>query len=114
YFVGQFVVPALKRKEKHYIFRAFAIGTSLFFTGVAFCYFVLMPVALNASAKYSEWLGINADQWTAEDYISFVSKFMLGMGLGFQMPVVILFLVKLAVLRYSTLKTGRPYMVVYD
>ncbi len=114
YFIAQFVLPALKIKEKKYLLRGFAVGTGLFFLGVGFCYFVLMPLALNASAKYSEWLGIGADQWTAEQYISFVSKFMLGMGLGFQMPVVILFLVKIGILNYSSLKKLRPYMVVVN
>ncbi|MBI2925665.1 MAG: twin-arginine translocase subunit TatC [Verrucomicrobia bacterium] len=114
FFIAQFVLPALKIKEKKYLLRGFAVGSGLFFLGVGFCYFVLMPLALNASAKYSEWLGIGADQWTAEQYISFVSKFMLGMGLGFQMPVVILFLVKIGILDYSSLKKLRPYMVVIN
>lgn len=64
--------------------------------------------------KYSQWLGISADQWTAEDYISFVCKFMLGMGLGFEMPVVILVLVKLGVLNYRMLAGFRRYMIVIN
>ena len=53
-------------------------------------------------------------QWKADDYISFVCKFMLGMGLGFEMPVVILTLVKLGVLNYRILKAGRRYMIVIN
>ena len=114
FFIAEFVVPALKRKEKKYLYRGFAIGTGLFFTGVGFCYFVLMPLALLASQKYSEWLGISADQWTAEQYISFVSKFMLGMGLGFELPVVLLVLVKIGVLDYQKLAGFRRYMIVIN
>ena len=114
FFIGQFLLPALKLNEKHYLLRGFIAGVALFLGGVAFCYFELMPLALDASAKYSQWLGISADQWTAEDYISFVCKFMLGMGLGFEMPVVILVLVKLGVLNYRMLSGFRRYMIVIN
>ena len=114
FFIGQFLLPALKLNEKHYLLRGFIAGVALFLGGVTFCYFKLMPLALDASAKYSQWLGISADQWTAEDYISFVCKFMLGMGLGFEMPVVILVLVKLGVLNYRRLAGFRRYMIVIN
>jgi sec-independent protein translocase protein TatC len=71
-----------------------------------------MPVALMASQIYSQWLGLGAFQWRAEEYISFVCKFMLGMGLGFELPVVILTLVKIDILSYSTLRNMWRYMVV--
>lgn len=114
YFVAAFVFPALKMKERHYVYRGLFFGVGLFMIGVAFCYFALMPIALAASQIYSQWLGFSAYQWKADDYISFVSKFMLGMGLGFEMPVVILTLVKIGVLNYSILSKGRKYMIVVN
>jgi sec-independent protein translocase protein TatC len=114
YFVASFVFPALKMKEKRYVYRGLGYGVTLFLFGVAFCYFALMPIALAASQKYSQWLGFSAFQWKADDYISFVCKFMLGMGLGFEMPVVILTLVKIGVLNYSLLSKARRYMVVIN
>jgi sec-independent protein translocase protein TatC len=114
YFVTAFVFPALKMKERKYVYRGLAYGLTLFLVGVAFCYFALMPVALAASQKYSQWLGFSAFQWKADDYISFVCKFMLGMGLGFEMPVVILTLVKIGVLSYGILSKGRKYMIVIN
>lgn len=114
YYIASFVFPALKMKERKYVYRGMFYGLALFFTGVAFCYFVLMPFALSASQRYSEWLGFTAFQWRAEDYISFVCKFMLGMGLGFEMPVVILTLVKIGVLNYNILSKGRRYMIIVN
>lgn len=114
YYIASFVFPALRMKERKYVYRGMFYGLGLFFTGVAFCYFVLMPFALSASQRYSEWLGFTAFQWRAEDYISFVCKFMLGMGLGFEMPVVILTLVKIGVLNYNILSKGRRYMIVVN
>jgi sec-independent protein translocase protein TatC len=112
YFVASFVFPALRLKERKYIYRALFVGGGLFLVGVAFCYFILMPVALAASQMYSNWLGLGATQWRAEEYISFVCKFMLGMGLGFELPVVILTLVKIGVLNYRTLRAMWRYMIV--
>jgi sec-independent protein translocase protein TatC len=90
------------------------VGVGLFLIGVAFCYFILMPVALAASQMYSRWLGLGAFQWRAEDYISFVCKFLLGMGLGFELPVVVLTLVKIGVVDYRMLSRARRYMVVIN
>ncbi len=112
FFVFSFVFPALKIREQKYIFRALFIGGGLFLVGVSFCYFALMPVALAASQKYSNWLGLGASQWRAEEYISFVCRFMLGMGLGFELPVVILTLVKIGVISYKTLRGIWRYMIV--
>ena len=112
YFIAQFVFPALKMREKKYVYTGLAFSAGLFMVGVGFCYFILMPVALAASAQYSEWLGFTANQWRAEDYIGFVCKFMLGMGIGFELPVPILTLVKIGVLSYRTLASARRYVIV--
>jgi sec-independent protein translocase protein TatC len=114
FFIATFIFPALKIHEKKHIFRAMIIGGGLFIVGVSFCYFVLMPVALEASQMYSQWLGLGAFEWRAEDYISFVCKFMLGMGLGFELPVVILTLVKIGILNYSMLRGMWRYMIVIN
>jgi sec-independent protein translocase protein TatC len=114
YFVATFVFPALKLRERKYIYRGLAFGGGLFLLGVAFCYFALMPVALTAAQKYSYWLGFGAFQWRAEDYISFVCRFLLGMGLGFELPVVILTLVKIGILDYRLLSKARRYVIVIN
>jgi len=46
--------------------------------------------------------------------LSFVTKFMLGMGLGFELPVVLLALVKIGILDYQRLKAMRRYMIVIN
>jgi len=114
FFIADFVFPALKMKERKYIYRGLGFAIPLFALGVCFCFFVLMPVALSASQLYSKWLGFSANIWRAEEYISFVCKFMLGMGLGFEMPVVILVLVKIGVLNYAILSKARRYMIVIN
>lgn len=114
YFVAQFVVPALKRKEKKYFSRAFGVGVGLFLLGVCFCYFGIMPFALRAAEAYSNWMGVAMPEWRAETYFSFVTKFMLGMGLGFEMPVILLALVKIGILDYRKLASMRRYMIIVN
>lgn len=112
FFVGQFVLPALRVKEKQILYKAVGFGTFLFFSGVAFCYFVVAGVALVATVQFSQWMGFGADEWRAEEYISFMCKFMLGMGIGFELPVVILTLVKIGLLDYQKLSKFRSYAIV--
>ena len=114
YFIATFIFPALRMREKKYTYSGMIWGVGLFMIGVSFCYFGLMPVALTASVQYSNWLGFAVPQWRAEDYIGFVSKFMLGMGVGFEMPVVILVLVKIGVLNYRILSNARRYVIVLN
>ena len=114
YFLGQFIFPALRKKEKKYLTMSVIIGGGLFFLGAAFCYFLLMKIALSTAALFANWLDFGADMWRAEDYIKFVCKFMIGMGLAFELPVVILLLVKIGVLDYKKLAKFRMYWVVIN
>ena len=111
-FVAQFVLPALRVKEKKWVFRLAGMGSVLFMLGGAFCYFVIMQVALWASVGFAGMLGFGADEWMAEEYIGFVCKFMVGMGLAFEMPMILLFLVKIGILNYEKLSSLRMYAVV--
>lgn len=114
FFVAQFVLPALKIREKKYVLRAAFIGAGLFFAGVAFCYFFVLARALKFAQWWALWMGVKVPEWRAETYFSFVTKFLLGMGLGFELPVVLLALVKIGVLDYKKLTALRRYMIVIN
>ena len=112
FFMGGFVLPALNLKERKVIFSWLGWSVFLFLAGVLTTYFVLLPVALRASVQYSELLGFSAQDWRAQEYINFVCKFIFGMGLGFQFPLVVLFLVKIGVLTHEHLKKYRRHVAV--
>jgi sec-independent protein translocase protein TatC len=84
----------------------------LFFLGVSFAYFVIMPPALKFAQQFSLFMGLKVPIWNFGAYTSFVVKFMLGMGLGFELPVVLLALVKIGLLDYKKLSSMRRYMIV--
>jgi sec-independent protein translocase protein TatC len=112
YFIGQFLMPALKIKEKKYFLRAFVIGVVLFLLGASVAYFVIMPAALKFAQQFSIYMGLKVPIWNFSSYTSFVLKFMLGMGLGFELPVVLLALVKIGILDYQKLANMRRYVIV--
>jgi sec-independent protein translocase protein TatC len=112
YFLGQFILPALRINEKRFLFYWLGWGVVLFVTGVLLTYFVLLPVALRASMQYSRLLGFEASEWRAEEYISFVTNFLLGMGLGFQFPLVLLTLVKVGLIDHRFLAKYRRHAFV--
>ncbi|MGA2749765.1 MAG: twin-arginine translocase subunit TatC [Verrucomicrobiota bacterium] len=112
YFIGEFVMPALKIVEKKYFLRAFYFGTGLFLLGVSFAYFVVLPPALRFAQLCGQLMGVDVLFWKAEDFFGFEVKFMFGMGAGFELPVVLLALVKIGLLDYAKLTAMRRYMIV--
>jgi len=112
YFMGGFIVPALRPKERSLIFPWLFWGVFLALVGVLLTYFVLLPVALRAAIKYSDLLGFNSTDWQAGEYISFVCKFILGMAVGFQFPLVVLLLVKIGIVTHKHLAHYRRHMIV--
>jgi sec-independent protein translocase protein TatC len=112
YYIGGFILPALNVKERRALFPWLSWSVFLFITGVLSTYFVLLPVALRASVAYSDLLGFEGYDWRADDYISFVTRFIFGMGLGFQFPVVILFLVKIGLINHVQLAHYRRHVCV--
>jgi sec-independent protein translocase protein TatC len=112
YFIADFVLPALKRNEKKYFKRAFAIGSLLFFAGVALCYFFILKISLFGLVAMNKWLGLGATVWQAQQYFSFVIVFMVGMGVVFELPVVLLTLVRIGVISHETLVKSRVYIFI--
>lgn len=112
YFLGSFIMPALKQRERRALFPWLGWSLFLFLFGVLSTYFILLPIALRASVAYSDLLGFEGLDWRADDYISFVTHFVFGMGLGFQFPVVLLFLVKLGILSHAQLAKYRRHVCV--
>jgi sec-independent protein translocase protein TatC len=112
YFIGEFVLPALKKHEKKYFMRAFIIGGFLFIGGMLLCYFVILQITLKGLTGFNEWLGLPSDMWRSEEYFEFVILFMVGMGLSFEIPVVFLTLVRMGIIPHEWLVKGRSYFFV--
>jgi sec-independent protein translocase protein TatC len=111
YFIGQFVLPALKPKEKQMLWPGFAAGTVLFIIGALSCFFFIVPQTLRAFIHASHWMGI-VPRWTIDSYIGFVTQFTLMTGLTFEIPLVILILVRIGLIGYETVRSGRKIFIL--
>jgi sec-independent protein translocase protein TatC len=114
YFIAVFVFPALKQHERTFAIRAIGCGAVLFVTGVLTAYLLFVPLALRASLEFSAWLGMAASPWFIDHYASFVLRLTFGVGMAFELPVVLLFLVKMRVISRRQLQVLRPYWVIVN
>ncbi|HSP43212.1 MAG TPA: twin-arginine translocase subunit TatC, partial [Luteolibacter sp.] len=110
-YVLQFVLPGLHGHERKMMWPALLVGFGLFLCGVFFAYFVVLPRALDFFYTWSGSLGVSND-WRIGEYISFATRFTLLFGLSFELPVVVMVLVKLGLLSYETMSRSRSYAVL--
>ena len=111
YFLLQFILPGLKNNEKKALWPALIIGFGLFIGGVLFSYFFVLPKVLDFFYNYSQEMGVT-NEWRIGYYISFATQFTLIFGLGFELPVVVMTMVRLGLLNYEIMKNTRSYAVL--
>jgi len=117
FFLLQFVLPGLRRAEKKVLFPALAVGFGLFLGGASFCYFFVVARVLDFFIYFNTTLspgGVVEIQnlWSIGEYVKFVSQLVLVFGAAFELPVVVMGLVKLDMLNYRTMARTRSYALV--
>lgn len=111
FFIGQFVAPGLNEREMRLLRPACLGALVLFLAGALFSFFILVPAALRASIIFNEMLGF-APLWTAASYYGLLTWMVLGVGIAFQFPLVLLILVFLEILSRAQLIAFRKYSIV--
>lgn len=107
----KFISPALYVKERKNAKLFISISSLLFFLGVLFGYFVLVPLSINFLSSFTI-SSIVENQIDIESYISMVKTTSLATGLVFELPIVIFFLAYLGLITDSFLKEYRRYAYV--
>ncbi len=106
----QFISPALRKHERRYIFWIVAFSSICFLLGIAFAYFVMLPLTLKFAAQFgSESI---KNEFSIEEYMSIIISVMLAAGLIFELPMVSFFLSKLGILKPSFMKKFRKHAIV--
>lgn len=108
--IWKFVAPGLYRKERNLATGFIVSGTFLFLLGVAFSYFVVLPMAFHFLMTF----GGSADKpmIAIDSYLSFVTQITLMFGLCFEMPLVITTLAMLGFVSKSFLSKNRRYAIM--
>ena len=97
----RFVMPALYRHERKYLVNFLVFGSVLFYTGVVFCFLIVLPLAL----QFLIGIGgtVLSPLFSVGNYVSFTMLFMLVFGLSFEMPLAMYIVVKIGLIQRSTL-----------
>jgi sec-independent protein translocase protein TatC len=111
FFLAEFILPALTAVEKRFLLPAIFVSFALFLLGVLVCYFWLLPKTILFFFHDTESLGW-APTWTVQEYYSFTTRFTIGFGLAFELPVVVMALVRFRLLTYKFMARTRPYAIV--
>ena len=111
FFILQFVLPGMHKTERRALWPAMAVGFGLFLAGVFFSYFIVLPKVLEFFHEYSSEMMIE-NEWRIGYYISFATQFTLIFGLSFELPVLVMTLVRLGVLNCEMMRRTRAYAIL--
>ena len=105
-----FIAPALYKKEKIILFSCLPFVILLFGSGIFFGFQFLMPMTLQYLLSFGE--GLMVPMLSAGKYLSFVTGFTLGLGLVFELPMVLLILSRFGIVDYRLLAKNRKYIIL--
>lgn len=110
YHFWRFVKPALYAHERKYVVLAVLFSTVFFFSGVAFAFFIVLPIGLGFL------LGFQTDTLSAtitiSNYVTFITRMFLAFGIIFELPIISYFLTRMGILKPRLLRRGRRVAVV--
>ena len=111
YQLWQFIKPGLHEHEQKFAIPFVFASTLFFLTGVAFCYFAILPFAFQFFSSEFASLSITPTIKIGE-YLSFVVKLLAVFGLSFEMPVLCFFLARLNIVTSEFLIKNFRYAVL--
>ena len=107
----KFISPALYEKEKKNAKLFIFVASILFFLGVLFGYYVIVPMSVNFLATFSI-SSVVKNQFSIDSYVSMVKTAVIACGLYFELPIIIYFLTKLGLVGPNFLRKYRKYALV--
>jgi len=107
YQVIAFLAPGLTNKEKRIVYSALPFVSILFLAGVAYGYYVAAPRALNFLSNFmNDVIDFNPD---GTEVLNFFLTLMMGLGLAFQLPVIMFVLAKIGIVSAKKMREWRKY-----
>jgi sec-independent protein translocase protein TatC len=105
-----FVAPGLYSHERRLVLPLVLASSLLFILGMAFAYFFVFPVVF----KFMASIAPEGVAWMTdiEKYLSFVLTTFVAFGVTFEVPVVVIVLVRAGIVSIAKLKEIRPYVIV--
>lgn len=110
YFIADFVLPALTKREKRILIPGFLIGVVFFMAGASASYLYITPHTLAFFWKDALDLGIQT-LWTWKSYISFFTWLTIGFGLMCEVPLIVMLLAGFGIVNHKFLASTRNYAI---
>lgn len=105
-----FIAPGLYEHEKKLVAPLVVSSSLLFITGVAFCYFFVFGVIFKFINEFApKSITVAPD---IENYFGFVMTLFIAFGVTFEVPIVVIVLVRMGLITVEKLKQVRPYVIV--
>lgn len=111
YQIWKFIEPGLYPHEKQGMRFAAVSASSFFILGVLFGYLVITPLALQFFANYTISEQI-INQFDITKYFNMITMWAFGVGLLFELPVIVYFLAKMGLITGDVLRKGRRYALI--
>jgi sec-independent protein translocase protein TatC len=105
-----FIVPGLTRQERRWVYISIPFTTVLFFVGILFAWYIMVPSAIDFLANFRADLFNN--EWTAREYVSFVVSIAFWIGVSFQTPLITFILAKVGLVTPGFLARNWRFAVV--
>lgn len=110
YQLWAFIAPGLYQHEKRFVLPMVLMSTLLFFVGMAFAFFLVLPLVFGfMTGTAPEGVAVMTD---IGNYLDFVITLFLAFGIAFEVPVAVVLLVRLGWVSVETLRDIRSYVIV--
>lgn len=110
YQLWKFISPALRQNERKYISSIVIFSSVCFLSGIAFAYFVMLPLSLGFAGQFGS--ASIENNFAVDEYLSIVISIMLAAGVVFELPMVSFFLSKLGILTPGLMRRFRKHSLV--
>ena len=110
YQLWSFVAPGLYKHEKRLVYPLLASSVFLFYLGILFVYFVLLPMMFQVIPQFvPQTADFKPD---IAQYLDFVVMMFMAFGIGFEMPIATILLITTGMTTAEKLRQKRPYVIV--
>ena len=110
YQLWSFVAPGLYKHEKRLVYPLLASSIFLFYLGIAFVYYLLLPMMFQIIPSFAPDIAKYSPD--IAQYLDFTMMMFIAFGFGFEMPIATILLISTGMTTAESLKQKRPYIIV--